>query len=80
MSQFLVVYNRESGESWHSEFSGDDAIQRALDARFDAEAGHPELEAVILSADSLEDLLTTHSRYFKTTREIGQKLEDLLAS
>ena len=47
----------------------------ALDARFDAErefSGRPEIEVVVLGADSWEALAWTHSRYFKGVRELAE--------
>jgi hypothetical protein len=47
----------------------------ALQARFDAEARHHPAEAievVVLVAKTREDLIRTHSRYFRTLQELTQ--------
>ena len=80
MIQFLVIYRRSTGELVSiTEFTGD--RRRALDARFEAEArvkDDPDVEVVLLSAPTLEALRQTHSRYFKTVRELASALGDAL--
>ena len=75
MSYFLLVYDRRQGHLMKSPivFSDADAA-RALDARFKLEDAHrlePDIEVVLLGADSLESLRRTHARYFKSLREIA---------
>ena len=65
MKYWLIVYAKRSGRLLRcKEFSDG---QEALRRRFTAErvyAGNPDLEIVVLGADSLDALKVTHSRYF----------------
>jgi hypothetical protein len=69
---YLLIYDRRQGKVIRSiEFSRADA---ALTARFDAErefSGQPEIEVVVLGADSRQELTRTHSRYFKDVYELA---------
>jgi hypothetical protein len=73
---FLLVYERPKTKLLSMvEFSDAD---EALDARFAAERvhrGNPDIEVVVLSAQSEEVLRHTHARYFYST---GQLMENLL--
>lgn len=81
MSQYVVVYDRVTGLADVREFAGDDAEERALRARFDAESGAgPDVEIATLTASSEEELRATHSRYFRTAPEMFGDFERLLAS
>jgi hypothetical protein len=70
---YLLIYDRQQGKvTRQMSFSQAD---EALAARFDAErefSGHPEVEIVVLGADSWEDLTRTHSRYFKGLHELAE--------
>jgi hypothetical protein len=71
----LLVYDRARAELL--EERAFDCKADALSARFDAEARHREggvnIEVVVLAAESREDLMRTHSRYFFSLRElVGQ--------
>ena len=73
MRYFLVVYNRSTGDV---EVRGFAASQReqALEERFIrelAERGRPEMEVVLLGAESRAALKKTHARYFKTAGELA---------
>lgn len=73
MRYFLVVYNRNSGAV---EVKGFTAGQReqALEERFDrelAERYRPEMEVVLLGAESRAALEKTHARYFKSAAELA---------
>jgi len=75
MRNFLVVYNRRTGENAVQEFpagSGREAIrERFVQER--AHRGDPDIEVVVLGSDSREELEKTHSRYFRTAREILER-------
>jgi hypothetical protein len=72
MRTFLVIYNRRTGENTLQEFPpghGRDAIR----ARFEAEREHhgePDIEVVVIGSRSREELLRTHSRYFRSARQL----------
>lgn len=79
MSQFVVVYNRETGAATIEEFTGDGASQHALQARFAAERVASSVEEVaVLSAPSLVALKRTHARYFE--KSLGSALSGLAAA
>lgn len=81
MSQFMIVYDRESGKAVVREFSGDDAVNQALQARFDAErTAGPNVEIATLTAASEDELRATHSRYFRSASDMFGDFEKLLAS
>lgn len=73
MNYFVVVYDRLSGESSVLRtFSAEERAQ-AMQNRFELEdefKDRPNVEIVVLGADSQDSLMRTHSRYFKTAREM----------
>jgi hypothetical protein len=72
MRSFLVVYNRRTGSNSVREFPPGQG-REAIHARFEAEREHrgdPDIEVVVLGSRSREELLKTHSRYFRSAREI----------
>jgi cytochrome P450 len=73
MRNYLVIYNRRAGRIVrHQSFL---KPQRALTARFEAERefrDDPDIEIVVLAADSWDSLPRTHSRYFKGVRELAE--------
>jgi len=75
MSHFLLVYDRDAGlllRKQRYEIGAD-----AMRARFAAEgefAGRPEVEIVALGADSEDDLLVTHGRYFLSLTELADRM------
>jgi len=72
MRSFLVVYNRRTGSNTVREFPPGHG-REAIRARFEAELqrrGDPDIEVVVLCSQSREELLKTHSRYFRSAREI----------
>lgn len=74
MSYFLVVYDRSTGAVEVEEFS-DQQRDLALHRRFEYEReqrNHPEIEVVVLGAESTEALKRTHARYFKTVQELAK--------
>ena len=86
LRHFLIVYRVAEGSADISEF-GNDRYEDALDAYRATEEAHqdePELEVVLLSADSHESLMATHGRFFAESRRhvddyITQRLDELLA-
>lgn len=73
MRNYLVIYNRREGRIVrHQSFL---KPQQALDARFEAERQYrdePDIEVVVLGAESWDSLARTHSRYFKGVRELAE--------
>ena len=77
VQHYLVVYDRRAGKIIrHRRFQ---APNTALAARFDAERefrADPDIEIVVLGADSWDALRETHSRYFEGVQELaGSALE-----
>lgn len=72
MTSFLMQYNRRTGHLDVTEFVGDTAREEAMAARVDAEDSRPspDIEVVVLTANSLDDLKVTHGRYFFTPTEL----------
>lgn len=71
MPHFLVVFDRTHGRVLREEAFDDE--REALAERFRVERehrDHPEVEVVVLGADSAEALRRTHARYFMTISEI----------
>lgn len=73
MQHYLVIYNRRAGKIIrHQRFQ---APGTALAARFEAERelrDEPDIEIVVLSADSWGALKQTHSRYFERVQELAE--------
>lgn len=73
MRYFLVVYNRSTGAVEVKGFN-EGQREQALEERFArelAERDRPELEIVLLGAESKAMLKRTHSRYFKSAAELA---------
>ncbi len=75
MKFFLLVYDRRLGHLVDSprEFGEEDRAL-ALAERFRREIieqGRPDIEVVLLGAESRADLERTHSRYFRTLEQIA---------
>ncbi|MFV2062029.1 MAG: hypothetical protein ACC726_00780 [Chloroflexota bacterium] len=73
MSYFVIVYDQRSGKVRVEEYP-DDAGQAALDRRFELEEANrerPQVEVVMMSAGSREDLERTHRRYFQNLEELA---------
>ena len=67
-----MVYNRRTGANEVREFPVGHG-REAIHARFEEErkhSGDPDIEIVVLGSQSREDLMKTHSRYFRSAREI----------
>jgi hypothetical protein len=76
LSQFLVVYRRSTGHLMEFRDLGQDR-QSALKFRFAAETERRfdrDVEVVVLSADSADEVRRTHGRYFKTVPALAQEL------
>ena len=72
MRLYLLRYDRHRGELVSlAEFGGQD-FALANQALLAAEQANPELEIVLLQAESEEQLRTTHGRYFGDFREVGE--------
>lgn len=73
MQHYLVIYNRRKGHIVrHRRFRAPGA---ALAARFEAEREfreEPDIEVVVLGADSWHALERTHSRYFKPVQALAE--------
>lgn len=72
MHHYLVVYDRRLGKILEHASYRDSS--QALAARFDAERGHrgeQDIEVVVLSAGSWDELAHTHARYFKGPQELA---------
>jgi len=73
MQHYLVIYNRREGRIVrHRRFR---TPGPALAARFEAEREfreEPDVEVVVLGADSWRSLERTHSRYFKPAQELAK--------
>jgi hypothetical protein len=70
---YLVIYNRRRGKIIrHRRYLEPD---QALTARFEAEREYtddPDIEVVVLSAESWTAVQQTHSRYFKNEQELAE--------
>lgn len=79
---FVLVYDRSVGKLESFKSFGEDERGLALDARFDLERQHlgdSRREVIMLGADSREALVRTHSRYFKSMRELTDQAVERLA-
>ena len=82
MRYFLVVYNRSTGAVDVKDFAASQREQ-ALEERFARELkerGRPEMEVVVLGAESRAALERTHARYFHSVEELAHSVEELAAS
>jgi hypothetical protein len=72
MRNFLVVYNRRTGANSVREFPPGQG-REAIRARFEEEREHrsnPDIEVVVLGSRSRDELMRTHSRYFRSAKEM----------
>jgi hypothetical protein len=82
MRYFLVVYNRITGAVDVKDFAASQREQ-ALAERFARELKErhqPEIEVVVLGAESRAALERTHARYFHSVKELAHYVEELAAS
>jgi hypothetical protein len=77
-SQFVLVYDAEAQKlESHDKYPDPEVAAKAY---FDAErryADQPQIHVVMLSANSLEDLATTHRTYFQSSEELVKQLSEL---
>jgi hypothetical protein len=66
MKHFLLIYDRARGLLLERPKAFDDSkdAMRERNARELAELQNPQVEVVVLGAQTLDDLMHTHSRYF----------------
>lgn len=77
MKHWLIIYNRREGRLLSCDPFEDSRAALAERFRLECDA-HPDVEIVVLGADSLETLKVTHGRYFMTAAEMaGRVLEQL---
>lgn len=77
MNEYVIVYNRLSGEVVERSEFDQKGQERALAFRFELERIYKEqsdIEIVVLSANSWDDLLLTHARYFKSLEELTSSI------
>jgi hypothetical protein len=77
VKQFLLVFDRSKGEVLDCVAYRDRST--ALRKRFEAERLHsasPDVEVVVLGADSKDALMRTHARYFKGAANLYKTLKD----
>jgi len=77
VKHFLIVYRRGEGRLLECRDLGSDRAA-ATKERLAAEKTYltdPDVEVVILSARSREVLERTHSRYFRSARELAEDLK-----
>jgi hypothetical protein len=75
---FLLVYERSTGRLLEQRTYSEEEQVQAQDDRFARELqerGRPDIEVVLLGAESLDALKKTHGRYFKTVRELLEELK-----
>jgi hypothetical protein len=82
VTHFLLVYRRSTGELLECVDLGSDLAKalerRELDER--SNRGNPDIEVVVLSARDRDALMQTHSRYFKSVRQLTTNLGTLAES
>ena len=73
MKHFLIVYDRSRNKLLTlQEFSSSER-RVAMDRRFELEMRereHPQVEVVVLNADSLDAIKRTHGRYFSSPAQL----------
>jgi hypothetical protein len=76
MYYFLLVYNQLHGAlETVQRFADKDDAGRAYIAAERAAQGNPELEIVLVGADSIETIQQTHGQYFDAPTEQSRYLE-----
>ncbi len=80
INHFLLVLNKSSGELQVEEFGERGKLAMTEYGRRErAYADRPEIEVVLVGADSLETIKTTHSHYFhRSTESLLAGLEERL--
>ena len=78
MTEILIEFDRATGEVRTQAFRGDNARQQALAARIASERAHAnysDMEIVVLSAESEDDIGQTHARYFHSAGELASQFK-----
>ena len=81
MKLFVVEYERPTGTLRVFKHFPETEYAAAAKLRFEldlANREHPEIETVLLGADSLEALKITHGRYFYSVSELAGQMVDYL--
>jgi len=79
MAYWLIEYRRSTGELTQCSPYADAKVAQML--RFSLEdfwRADPDVEVVVLGADSLEQLKATHARYFCTVAELAERMQATL--
>ena len=74
MSYYLLVYDRSTGAVEVEEFTEQErdlALHRRVIYERE-QRDRPQIEVVVLGAESRDDLQRTHARYFKTVQELAK--------
>jgi hypothetical protein len=75
MAHFLLIYDRAAGQLVRQQRYADAAA--AIAGRFAAEkefAQQPQIEIVAVTAESEDELRTTHGRYFFDLNELAARI------
>ncbi|MGN6869604.1 MAG: hypothetical protein ACTHMY_14520 [Solirubrobacteraceae bacterium] len=75
MAHFLLIYDRAAGQLVRQQEYADAA--GAIAGRFAAErefAHQPEIEIVAVTAESEDELRTTHGRYFLDLKQLAARI------
>ena len=76
MTYFLLEYNRLSERAEVTAYADAADALKVLSAREGAKA--PEVEVVLLMADSVEQLKRTHSRYFLSAQQMFLSAQEMM--
>ncbi len=75
---FVITYNRDSGESVSmAEFEDsqqDEASASRLAAENAIDSADDAIEVVTLQAHDLQEIKKTHSRYFRSVKQLSESL------
>lgn len=75
MAHFLLIYDRAAGRLVRNQEYADAAAAFAGRVLAETEfANHPEIEIVALTAESEDELRTTHGRYFLGLSELAARI------
>lgn len=77
MNYFLIVYDTAAGQILELKRFGDLQRALALNKRFErelVERDNRNIEVVLLSAESEDELRRTHSRYFESSAELAESI------
>lgn len=75
MAHFLIIYDRAAGQLLRQERYPDAAAAFASRLAAESEfAQQPEIEIVALTAESEDELRTTHGRYFLDLNQLAARI------